>query len=107
MFYDVFDNLCKKNNTTPYSVAIKLGFSRSTPAYWKRSGSPPKREYLEKIAEYFGVPVESLLGRETEKPAPLEIKRSELSEILSQLSDAELDEWLRYGEYLAGKNSKK
>ena len=64
MFYDVFESLCHSVNKSPFSVAIELGFSRSTPAYWKRAKKPPKREHLRKIAEYFGVSEDYFLEKE-------------------------------------------
>lgn len=94
------------NGTSPFSVAIELGFSRSTPAYWKRSGNPPKREALEKIAARFGVTVDYLLGKEKEKPAPVKIDRSGMFQVLSQLSDDELDELLKYAEFLLSKRDR-
>lgn len=64
MFYDNFDKLCKEKNTSPSAVCIKIGLSKTTSSYWKTSGRIPKRETLEKIAEYLGCSVDYLLGRE-------------------------------------------
>lgn len=68
MFYDIFKKLCDDNNTTPNAVCLKLGFSNATAPYWKKSGGTPKLDALEKIASYFDVSVDFLLGKETEKP---------------------------------------
>lgn len=67
MFYENFDNLCKDKNTSPSAVCIKIGLSKTTSSYWKISGKIPKRETLEKIAEYLGCSVDYLLGREEHK----------------------------------------
>lgn len=64
MFFDIFNSLCQINGETANSVCRKLGFSNSTASYWKKSPNPPKREALEKIAEYFGVSVNYLLGKD-------------------------------------------
>ena len=64
MFYDNFDKLCKEKNTSPSAVCIKIGLSKTTSSYWKTSRRIPKRETLEKIAEYLGCSVDYLLGRE-------------------------------------------
>lgn len=112
MFYDVFKKLCNENGETPNAVCLKLGYSQAAAPYWKKTGNRPKREALEKIAEYFHVTIDYLLEREPvpvipaegqKKNAPVVIDRGELFKILSELTDAELDELLRYAEYLLSK----
>ena len=104
MFYDIFRNLCYENHETPNSVCRKLGFSQAAAPYWKKSQRPPKREGLEIIANYFGVSVDYLLGKETKKePVPVETNRSELFAILARLTDAEIDDLLQYSEFLLAK----
>lgn len=113
MFYSVFKDLCNKNGETPNAVAIKLGFSQAAAPYWKKSEKAPKREGLEKIAEYFGVSVDYLLEKDTasimesilsgsgaKQNAPTKPSRSELLTILGKLTDSELDEVLDFAEYL-------
>ena len=63
MFYDIFQALCNRRGTTPNAVCKELGFSNSMATYWKKSGKPPKRESVEKLARYFGVSSDYLLGR--------------------------------------------
>ena len=62
MFYEVFKSLCEKNNTTPTTVAKKLELSTAMPTNWKK-GQTPNGETLIKIADYFNVSVDFLLGR--------------------------------------------
>lgn len=62
MFWERFYDLCRKRGKFPNTVATELGFSRSTASVWKKRSTPPKREALEKIADYFGVTVSYLLG---------------------------------------------
>lgn len=114
MFYDIFKKLCNDNGETPNAVAIKLGFSQAAAPYWKKSGKTPKRETLEKVAEYFGCTVEFLLGRkptvadvfgiaekrDQKENAPTKLSRSELFNILGQLTDSELEKVLDFAEYL-------
>ena len=64
MFYDIFEELCKKHGTSPFALCKKIGLSGGSAAYWKKCGKPPKRETLEMIAQEFGVSVDYLLGRE-------------------------------------------
>lgn len=67
--YEVFERLLKQKGVTSYRVYKETGVSQSTLSDWKRGRSAPKAEILQKIAEYFGVTVDYLLGKE-EKPAP-------------------------------------
>lgn len=67
MFYETLLSLCKKNNITPTGLALKIGCSNATAAKWKK-GSIPNGTTLQKIANYFDVSVDFLLGKDTEKP---------------------------------------
>lgn len=60
MGYEVFDNLCKERGVTPYQVSKETGVSTATLSSWKKGRYTPKDEKLQKIADYFGVPVEYL-----------------------------------------------
>ena len=60
-FYNNLEELCKKKKITLAALARELGLSNSATTYWKR-GSIPKYETLKKIADYFEVRVEDLLG---------------------------------------------
>ena len=61
MFFDKYTELCKRKGKTPTGVAIELNVSRATVNYWK-NGNVPKQDTLIKIANYFGVSVDYLLG---------------------------------------------
>lgn len=64
MFFDQFDALCKQNNTTPTQFVINiLHLSSSKVTAWK-SGSIPKYEILNQIADYFNVTVGYLFDGE-------------------------------------------
>lgn len=71
MFYDRYIALCVTSNEKPYSVAKKLGLSNSNVAQWKK-GSTPRKEVLQRIAEYFNVSIAYLMGLE-ELPSTLEL----------------------------------
>ena len=66
MFYDIVNNLCKERKTSITRMAEAVGLSNAAPTSWRR-GSVPKLGTVKKIAEYFDVPVEYLLGEEVEK----------------------------------------
>ena len=61
MFYDRFIELCSKKGVSPSFVMQKIGLNKSSATYWKR-GSTPKGDTLQKLAEYFGVTVDHLMG---------------------------------------------
>ena len=60
MFYDVFVKLCLKIGKSPTAVGRELNISSGTVSNWKQGGSPSPA-VLRKIADYFGVSVETLL----------------------------------------------
>lgn len=62
--YDIFDKLCQEKNVTPYRVSKQTGVSNATLSKWKKGGSRPKYENLYKIARYFNVTVDYLMGKE-------------------------------------------
>ncbi|HWP80031.1 MAG TPA: S24 family peptidase [Candidatus Acidoferrum sp.] len=63
MFYDTFKALCKGRGVSPSRACIEMGLSRSLAAKWKNTKATPSAEVLSKIAQYFGVTVDCLIGR--------------------------------------------
>ena len=57
------------SNLSQQKMADVLGISRSAVAMWETGGSEPDNKTLEKIADFFGVSVDYLLGRDDE-PRP-------------------------------------
>ena len=65
--YEIFENLCNKNNVTPYWVCKETGLTTATISNWKAGRYTPKQDKLQKIADYFGVTLEYLMtGEEKE-----------------------------------------
>lgn len=62
--YEIFEQLLQKNGVTAYKVAKETGISTATLTDWKKGRSTPKHDKLKKIADYFGVTLEYLLGTE-------------------------------------------
>ena len=70
MFYNNYIRLCNSVDKSPSAVALEIGIAKPTVNRWK-NGSTPTDATLAKIAEYFGVSKEELLGKETKKtPTP-------------------------------------
>lgn len=59
--------LCKSAGTSITRLEVELGWGNGTIGKWKKAKSAPPVDKLGKIADYFGVSVEYLLGTETKK----------------------------------------
>ena len=64
MFYDKYCELCKQKGISPSAAAIEMGINKGTVSIWKSKGTTPQTAILSKIADYFGVSVDYLLGNE-------------------------------------------
>ena len=62
--YEKFEALLKKYGVTAYRVSKERGVTSATVTSWKQGKYTPKREKLQKIADYFGVTVEYFTGEE-------------------------------------------
>lgn len=72
MDFGRFEEACKARGTTPTAVMLALGMSRSNVTKWRRGETKPKLDALEKIAEYLGVTVDYLTGKDDQKEKPVE-----------------------------------
>ena len=68
--YEIFAKLMKANGCTAYQVSKATGIAQSTLSDWKSGKSVPKADKLQKIADFFGVPVEYLMTGEEKKDGP-------------------------------------
>lgn len=64
MSYKIFERLLNENQTTVYRVSKETGISASTFTDWKNGRSVPKADKMMKIASFFGVSIDVLLGNE-------------------------------------------
>lgn len=67
MFWENFVKICNDKNISPNKACADLGLSKATSTKWK-NGSQPRDTTMRKIADYFGVTVDYLIGREKEQP---------------------------------------
>lgn len=81
MFYETFCRLCQIHSLTPSGAATKIGFNRASVTMWKNTGKAPKQELLIKIAEFFGVTTDYLLGHD------IQAKIDSLSYQIDQLQE--------------------
>lgn len=87
MFYDNYCVLCEMKKVTPTKAAKAVGLSAAAPTKWKKTGASPSAETLQKLAVYFGITVDELLGKEKQPTEgelhPANKKLMELSRTLS------------------------
>ena len=86
MFWDNFLAECAKKGKSPAVVAEELGFSNSATTCWK-NGSLPRMSSRKKIADYFGITVEELMGTKKE-PAGMGGLDKQMQEIVELLNNA-------------------
>lgn len=65
MDYATFERLLISHKTTVYKVSKATGISASTFTDWKQGRSTPKADKLAKIADYFSMSLDELLGTES------------------------------------------
>lgn len=56
-----FEELCNENNVTAYQVSNVTGVATSTLSMWKKGKYVPKINKIQKLANYFGVPISYFL----------------------------------------------
>ncbi len=67
MFFEVFLSLCKTRGISPTHAAEQIGISRGTVSNWRANykagyNVEPTTQVLQKIAKYFSVTVDYLIG---------------------------------------------
>lgn len=102
---DRINDLLALKGISAAQMSRDLGFSNGLYSQWKSGLQKPSAKKLEKIAEYFDVTVDYLLGHTDEKNAPIVTTEGELWDRLNQLSDPELDELETFLDYLLYKRS--
>lgn len=65
MFYERFAQLCKDNNISPSAAVEAIGLNKANASFWKK-GSLPSSRNVQKLSDYFKVPVDYLLGQESD-----------------------------------------
>lgn len=82
MFIDVLQKLCNERGISVYKATTEIGLNRSAVAKWKK-GAIPNGETLQKMAQYFGVDINYLLGEKSETAGA----DPELDQLLEQLKN--------------------
>ena len=66
MFFNRFKALCDEKNVSVYRACTDIGLNRSAVAKWK-DGGKPKGTTAAKLADYFGVTTDYLLGQSDQR----------------------------------------
>lgn len=95
MFKETFIRLCNERGVAPTAVCAEIGLSNATFSCWTET-SVPRKATLMKIADYFGVSVDYLLGnvpldlQRFASPSPVDEAMAKLTASIQQVTD-ELD----------------
>lgn len=94
MFYQRLEALIKNSGKKQVEFLRDTGINRGTLGQWRTRGSVPNAETIQKIADYFGVSVAYLLGKEEKEEAATpkddrSAKEAQAMELFSRLSPEE------------------
>ena len=104
MFSIRLKELREKNNLSQQAFAIKMNISQSTIGMWESGKREPNFSTIQKLADYFNVSVDYLLGRTEEITATnetiseLNIKEEEILEIFRKLNEEKQNKVIGYAE---------
>ena len=88
--YEIYQKLLDMNGVKSADVARATGISNMTFSDWKNGKSTPKMDKIEKIAKYFGVTTDYMMGTESEVPSlSVADEHFELIKLYSSLSEAD------------------
>ena len=113
MFFNRFRQLCDQKNVSVYRACTDIGLNRSAVAKWK-SGGRPNGSTAAKLAEYFGVTTDYLLGQsEVSTPAenPRVISAEDIKFALfggdGEITDAMYDEVKQFAAFIKQREAEK
>ena len=107
MFSTQLKKLRKSKNLTQTELANILHLSHGAVAMWETNKRQPDNDTLSRLADYFGVSVDYLLGRETPTipdHTPSEEERR-LAEMIAGMTDEEVEELSRFVDYIISKRN--
>ena len=113
MFFNRFKQLCDERNISVYRACTDIGLNRSAVAKWKNGGKP-NGSTAAKLAEYFGVTTDYLLGQ-SEESAPAGNGRAITDEEIKfalfggdgEITDAMFDEVKQFAAFIKQREAEK
>ena len=100
MFRIRLKELREKAGYSQYSFAEKFGVSQSTVENWEAGAREPNFDTMQRLADFFGVSVNYLLGRESKSiDTKKELAHTErtLSDVLKDYADPDTETLLLFG----------
>jgi len=103
--------LRQENNITQPQIAEKVGVAKSMISQWESEKNEPKATYIIRLAQFFNVSTDYLLGLSDDLGNVVNNNLSEtenyLINLLRQLNSEKKQELISYANYLVNKDSKK
>ena len=111
MFFERITYLLKENKISRTKLTNDLNLGKNQIKYWENHGNIPNGTTLQKIADYFGVTVDYLLGKADQKEKPSDTEdltafEHIIIERLRTLSPEKLREAESYIDYLIDQQEK-
>jgi transcriptional regulator with XRE-family HTH domain len=88
--YEIFEKLLAAREVTAYRVSRETGISTATLTQWKNGTSVPKQDKLQKIADYFDVSVDFLMGREKLENNEIETETQRKVKVMTRKAEEHL-----------------
>lgn len=111
VFFDRFQALCDEKGVSVYRACTDIGLNRSAVAKWK-AGGKPNGTTAGKLADYFGVSTDYLLGQTQQRtptrsgPTDEEIKFA-LFGGSGEITDAMYDEVKKFAAFIKQREAEK
>ncbi len=111
MFFDRFKALCDERGISVYRACTDIGLNRSAVAKWK-SGGKPNSSTAARLADYFGVTTDYLLGQSQERSAgPRPVRDEDIKFALfggdGEITDAMYDEVKKFAAFIKQREAEK
>ena len=90
VFMKRMKELRQKKGISMEELASSLNVSKSRVNMWENNGSVPRSDLLVKIAEFYNVPTDYLLGNNNSSESPTDAKLNALQRNLGKLNEEEL-----------------
>lgn len=97
--FDIVKSLCEEQKLSIVELEERLNFSRNSLYSWKKN--KPSSEKLEKVADYFNVSVDYLLGRTDNKH--LDEPNTIAAHMDDDLTEEEIEDIKEYIEFIKSK----
>ena len=111
MFFNRFRTLCEERGISVYRACTDIGLNRSAVAKWK-DGGKPNGTTAAKLADYFGVTTDYLLGQAEQRlPNQQQVSDDDIKFALfggdGEITDAMYEEVKRFAQFIKDRESQK